>query len=102
MNLWRENPSTPNQQRLAFGARRAKASQADVIAQLLRDRRASGCALELPDILQAGIAQFTARIYELRRRGFVIENELERAEDGRVLSRYWLRFDPEREGAYDR
>ena len=97
MSLWREKPATPNQQRLAFGSRRGKATQTDVIAKLLRDRRAQGKALELPEILQTGIAQFTARIFELRQRGFVIENELRRTADGRAHSRYWLRFDPERE-----
>lgn len=97
MSLWREKPATPNQQRLAFGSRRGKATQADVLAQLMRERAARGEALDLPDILRAGIAQFTARIYELRKRGFVIENELEHV-NGQVHSRYWLRFDPESEG----
>jgi hypothetical protein len=97
--LWREKSATPNQQRLAFGSRRGRMTQADVLAGLLRERSAQGKALELPEILHTGIAQFTARIFELRKRGFVIENELGRAADGRVLSRYWLRFDPEREGA---
>ncbi len=96
MTIWREKPATPNQQRLAFGSRQRKATQTDVMAQLMRERRARGAALELPDILRAGIAQFTARIFELRRRGFVIENELEHV-NGQVKSRYWLRFDPERE-----
>ncbi len=95
--LWRDQPATPTQQCLAFGSRRGKATQADVIAQLLRERRALGKALELPEILAAGIAQFTARIFELRHRGFVIENELEHV-NGQVRSRYWLRFDPERDG----
>ena len=95
--LWQDKPATPQQQRLAFGSRRGKATQADVLAQLLRDCRARGAALELPDILRAGIAQFTARIFELRRRGFVIENELEHV-NGQVRSRYWLRFDPEQDG----
>ena len=96
--LWRNNPATPHQASLAFGSLRGKATQADVMAQLLRERRACGTALELPDILRAGIAQFTARIFELRQRGFVIENELEHV-NGRVRSRYWLRFDPEEDGA---
>ena len=51
------------------------------------------------EIMRAGIAQFTARIFELRERGFRIDNEMQRSTDGRVLSRYWLRFDPERDGA---
>ncbi|MFZ0866194.1 MAG: hypothetical protein WAU76_10415 [Candidatus Sulfotelmatobacter sp.] len=45
--------------------------------------------------MAAGIAQHGARFAELRQRGFVIDNELERAADGHVLSRYWLRHDPE-------
>ena len=98
VSLWREKPATPNQQRLAFGSRWGKATQADVLAQLMRECRARGAALELPAILHAGIAQFTARIFELRRRGFVIHNELEHV-NGQVRSRYWLRFDPERDGA---
>jgi hypothetical protein len=94
VSLWRDKPATENQQRLAFGSRRGKATQTDVLAQLLRDRRAQNAALELPDILRTGIAQFTARIFELRKRGFVIENELEHI-DGEVRSRYWLRYDPQ-------
>lgn len=97
MSLWREKPATPNQQSLAFGSRRGKATQANVLARLLRERRAQGKALELPEILQTGIAQFTARIFELRSQGFVIENELDHI-NGQVRSRYWLRFDPEQDG----
>jgi hypothetical protein len=48
--------------------------------------------------MQAGIAQHGARFKELRDQGFEIENEMERTRDGVVLSRYWLRFDPERDG----
>jgi hypothetical protein len=97
VSLWREKPATPNQQRIAFGKRKRKVSQADVIAQLLRNARARGSALELPDILETRIAQFQARLYELRKRGFVIENESERDGD-RVRSRYWLRYDPDNDG----
>jgi hypothetical protein len=49
--------------------------------------------------MQAGIAQHGARFKELRDQGFEITNEMERSADGVVLSRYWLRFDPERDGA---
>jgi hypothetical protein len=99
--LWRDNPATPAQQQLAFRPNRKcdlKPTQAEVLLSLLRKAHAEGKALALPEILQTGIAQFTARIFELRERGFVIENELQRA-DGRVLSRYWLRYDPEQDGA---
>jgi Helix-turn-helix domain len=99
--LWRDNPATPAQRQLAFRPNRKrnpKPTQADVLLSLLRKARTEGKALTLPEILQTGIAQFTARIFELRERGLVIENELQRA-DGRVLSRYWLRHDPEQDGA---
>jgi hypothetical protein len=99
--FWRNNSATPSQQRFAFGPRRkrnGKDTQADVIAAILRKARFEDRALDLPEILQTGIAQFTARIFELRKRGFVIENELRRSPEGRMLSRYWLRFDPERDG----
>ena len=98
--LWRDNPATPAQQRLVFGkrARRKSITQADVILEMLRKAREAGKAVELPEILYAGIAEFTARIFELRERGFQIENEMERG-NGQVKSRYWLRFDVERDGA---
>lgn len=66
---------------------------------MLRQARASGAAVELPQIMAAGIAQHGARFNELRTRGFEIVNETERGTDGRVLSRYWLRHDPERDGS---
>jgi hypothetical protein len=65
---------------------------------MLRKARGAGAAVQLPEIMAAGIAQHGARLNELRARGFVIENELKRAPDGRVFSRYWLRFDPEQDG----
>jgi Helix-turn-helix domain len=100
--LWRKNPATNAQQQLTFGRpakRRARITQADVITAMLRKAHSENRALNLPEIMDAGIAQFTARIFELRERGFVIENELRRSPEGQVLSRYWLRFDPERDGA---
>jgi hypothetical protein len=97
MTLWRNHPATPQQQGLFTPKKkqRSKPTQADVLATMLRQARGENRALDLPDILKAGIAQFTARIFELRERGFEIENELRRSPDGRTLSRYWLRFDPE-------
>jgi hypothetical protein len=65
-----------------------------MIVELLREKRALGKPLELPEIMRVGIAQHGARFAELRERGFVIENEMERSE-ARVLSRYWLHHDPE-------
>ena len=98
--LWRGKPATVAQARFAFHRKSPKKpTQADVLAAMLRRARAAGAALTLPEIMQAGIAQFTARIFELRESGFVIENQLDRGADGRVHSRYWLRFDPEQDGS---
>ena len=104
--LWQDKPATPQQQRLAFcrnagrgrpAKRAGRVTQADLLLCLFRERREQGKPVELPEILRLGIAQFTARIFELRGRGFVIENELEHI-NGQVHSRYWLRHDPERDG----
>jgi hypothetical protein len=35
---------------------------------------------------------------QIRRHGFTVENVTERTADGRVLSHYYLRHDPERDG----
>lgn len=99
--LWREHPATPNQERLVFrqGKRRGRATQADVLLSMLREARANSRAVQLPEIMAVGIAQHGARFNELRRRGFGITNETEHGSDGRVLSRYWLRYDPELDGS---
>lgn len=107
--LFRDIPATENQQRLALAPpassppwqppkqKPRRVSQADLLLEMLRQRRAKGKALELPEILRTGIAQFTARIFELRKRGNIIDNELKHAGGG-VRSRYFLRFDVQREG----
>jgi hypothetical protein len=99
LTLWRNHPATPTQQHLTFRrrAQRKQVTQSDVLLQALRQARASGRALELPEIMALGIAQHGARLNELRSHAYVIENEMERDSEGRVLSRYWLRFDPERD-----
>ncbi len=79
------------------GKRETRPTQADVLIAMLRERRAQGQPLELPDIMRAGIAQHGARFNEIRARGFVVVNETER-HNGAVRSRYRLTFDPEREG----
>ena len=48
--------------------------------------------------MKAGIAQHGARMKELRDRGFVIQNHMERV-DGVVHSEYQLVFDPENDAA---
>jgi len=97
--LWHHHPATPRQEQLAFkpGRKRARPTQADVIVELLREKRALGKPLELPEIMRVGIAQHGARLKEIRSRGFVIENELDRDVPGVIRSRYWLRHDPERD-----
>jgi hypothetical protein len=100
MSLWRDHPATPTQRTLTFlnKPRRKQVTQTDVLLQALRQARACGQAVELPDIMALGIAQHGARMNELRSTGCVIENEMERDSEGGVLSRYWLRFDPDRDG----
>jgi hypothetical protein len=83
---------------LKSGGKRGRRTQAEVIIELLRDRRDQGKPLELPEIMAAGIAQHGARFNEIRSRGFVVENELDRDSRGIVRSSYWLRYDPEQEG----
>jgi hypothetical protein len=56
-----------------------------------------GKPLELPEIMAAGIAQHGARFHEIRSRGYVVINETDR-EGEAVRSRYFLTFDPERDG----
>jgi len=100
--LWRDHPATPHQQQLPFTSKRKRRShptQTDVLIGLLREARANRKSLELPDIMRAGIAQHGARFKEIRDQGFQVENEMERSEDGAILSRYWLRHDPELDGA---
>jgi hypothetical protein len=96
--LWRDHPATPHQQTLFKPARKrgAKATQADVLISMLRDARSQNRALELPAIMQAGIAQHGARFNEIRSRGFEVVNELDR-DNGAIRSRYVLKFDPETE-----
>jgi hypothetical protein len=64
---------------------------------MLRQARAQGKPLELPAIMQAGIAQHGARFNEIRSQGFAVRNEIDR-QGGAVRSRYWLDYDPEWEG----
>jgi hypothetical protein len=103
--LWRGHPATPAQQSLCFEPEAKKKparkrsgyrTEADVLLEMLRAARAVGKPLELPTIMQAGIAQHGARMTELRERGFEIVNEMERC-DRAVRSWYRLVFDPERE-----
>jgi hypothetical protein len=100
--FWRSHPATPHQQSLPFEGTRQKRkplTQADVLIGLLRAARNNRAPLELPAIMQAGIAQHGARFKELRDQGFEIVNEMERTSEGVIRSRYWLQFDPERDGA---
>jgi hypothetical protein len=56
-------------------------TQRDALLDLLK--AASGKWVPLPDILGLGIAQYSARIHELRKEGFRIENRTERINDTR-------------------
>jgi hypothetical protein len=100
-HLWRGHAATPHQQDLPFGKgtrRRGQLTQADLLIGMLRAARVKREPLHLPDIMKAGIAQHGARFKEIREQGFEIENEMERTAEGVVLSRYWLRHDPELDG----
>jgi hypothetical protein len=52
-------------------------------------------AVGVPELMQAGIAHFTTRILELRRRGYGIENEQWRDAEGQHRSQYWLTNTPD-------
>jgi len=62
-------------------------TQSAALLRLLID--AHGSWVPLPEILALGIAQYNARILELRRLGFVIENKTERINGAR---RSWFRL----------
>ena len=95
--LWRGHEATPTQLLLTFGIE-AKRSQAAVLLDLLRRARAETRPVELPEIMAVGIAQHSARITELRERGFMIRNEMNRDPDGCIIrSRYWLEHDVEQD-----
>jgi hypothetical protein len=99
--LWHDHACTPAQSKAHDNDRNhGHLSQADRLVQMLRNARARGLALQLPTIMQAGIAQHGARFNELRHRGFVIQNELVHDRSGFVRSCYWLKFDPEKDGGH--
>jgi hypothetical protein len=79
------------------GALWHRPSQTELLTEKLREARLERRGLELPEIMRLGIAQHGARFAELRNRGFKIVNELESVK-GKLHSRYWLIFDPERDG----
>jgi hypothetical protein len=56
-------------------------TQSAALLRLLID--AHGSWVPLPQILALGIAQYGARVFELRRLGFVIENKTERVKGAR-------------------
>lgn len=98
--LRRDREAIPRQRRqiLKKDKARRRLTQAELLLAKLRDARAKGCAVQLPDIMAAGIAQHSARFNEIRARGYVVRNEIDRR-DGVVLSRYYLEHDPERDGS---
>jgi hypothetical protein len=80
------------------GTLRQRPTQTELLIARLREARDAGKALDLRDLMRLGIAQHGARMKEIRHRGFIVINELESV-DGVLHSRYWLVFDPERDGA---
>jgi hypothetical protein len=69
------------------GALNAKTQRARIL-RILVD--ACGAWVPLPKILELHISQFGARIFELRRTGFHIENKTERDDSGAIHSWYRL------------
>jgi hypothetical protein len=65
----------------------AKTQRAPILRLLIDGR---GGWVRLTEILELRISQFGARIFELRRTGFHIENKTERDDSGVVRS--WYRF----------
>lgn len=101
--LWRGHPATPEQTSLVFEAdgterRSQRVTQADVMLEMLRQARAIGNRLGLPEIQELRIAQHSARFAELRERGHVITNTMRRNDDGRIISEYALEYDVEGDG----
>jgi len=100
--FWRDHPATPHQRQLPFAPkrkRRSQPTQADLLIEMLRISRGNKTPLGLPEIMRVGIAQHGARFKEIRDRGFRVENVMERRPEGAVHSWYWLRHDPELDGA---
>jgi hypothetical protein len=73
-------------------ATKGRKTQQARILRLLLDAR--GQWVGLPQILDLHISQFGARIFSLRRSGFVIENKTERDESGVIHSYYRLVASP--------
>jgi hypothetical protein len=63
------------------------------ILDLLKER--AGTWVPLPTILDLHIAQYNARIFQLRANGHNIENKIERGDDGQVRSWYRLLIAPQ-------
>lgn len=63
-------------------------NQRDRILQLLEEAR--GSWVPLPAILSLGVAQYGARVHELRRLGHVIENRTEQHASG--VRHSWFRL----------
>jgi len=68
-------------------SRHSRSTKRGTIFELLRSR--TGQWVSLPEILELGVAQFGARILELRRDGHTILNKTEHR-GGKVLSWYKL------------
>ncbi len=82
MSLWRDHPATAAQRSLFYRQPQnpKRPTQADLLISMLREAHASGKPLDLPAIMRAGIAQHGARFNEIRARGFVVENKIDRTD----------------------
>jgi hypothetical protein len=67
-------------------------TQEELIERLLRSRL--GQEVSLPEIRALGIAQHSARLNAMRKRGLVITNRMERGADGTIHSWYKLETIP--------
>jgi hypothetical protein len=75
--------------------RRLTLTQKVILLRLLLG--AKGRWIPLPEILSLGLAQYSARIFELRRDGYVIENRTEHdAASGAIHSWFRLVAEPEK------
>ena len=68
---------------------RHRKNQRDLLLALLISARSRDAEVALPEILELGIAQYSARIHELRKMGCQIENRIQRV-DG--VTRSWFRL----------
>jgi hypothetical protein len=92
--LWHGHLATQTQSDMKKRPMR-RVTQSQVILGMLRQARSAGEPLSLTAILRTNIAQYSARVAELRQAGHRITNTTTHGDDGRVLSQYVLVHDAE-------